>query len=184
MAPSTAASRSASSKTMKGALPPSSRESFLTVPAHWAMRIFPISVEPVKESLRTMGLEVSSAPISVAEPLTTLSTPRGRPARAASSASATAENGGALLGGFLAPCGEGAIGGFDGLAGFGAGEFWDGADDFASGGIVHFERLPRRCLDPLAVDVASFAEKPGVFELGSWALRFCGCRLHVQAPKF
>src|SRR5207302_8470418 len=50
MAPSTAASRSASSKTMKGALPPSSRESFLTVPAHWAMRILPISVEPVNRS--------------------------------------------------------------------------------------------------------------------------------------
>ena len=95
-----------------------------------------------------------------------------------------AKNGGALLGGFLAPGGEGAIGGFDGLAGFGAGEFWDGADDFAGGGIVHFERLAGRCLNPLTIDVTGFAEEAGIFELGSWALRFCGCRLHVQAPKF
>ncbi len=36
IAPSTAASRSASSKTMNGALPPSSRLSFFIVPAHWA----------------------------------------------------------------------------------------------------------------------------------------------------
>jgi len=93
MAPSTAASRSASSKTMKGALPPSSRESFLTVPAHWAMRTLPISVEPVNESLRTMGLEVSSAPISFAEPVTIFRTPLGTPARSASSARANAENG-------------------------------------------------------------------------------------------
>ena len=34
IAPSTAASRSASSKTMKGALPPSSSETFFTVAAH------------------------------------------------------------------------------------------------------------------------------------------------------
>jgi hypothetical protein len=36
MAPSTARSRSASSKTMKGALPPSSMEVRTTVSAHWA----------------------------------------------------------------------------------------------------------------------------------------------------
>jgi len=53
---------------MKGALPPSSSDSFFTVPAHWAIKIFPISVEPVNDSFRTMGFEVSSPPISVAEP--------------------------------------------------------------------------------------------------------------------
>ena len=64
IAPSTAASRSASSKTTNGALPPSSSETFFTVPAHWAISSFPISVEPVNESLRTAGFEVSSPPIT------------------------------------------------------------------------------------------------------------------------
>ena len=56
---------SASSNTMNGALPPSSSETFLTVPAHCAISSLPISVEPVKVSLRTIGLEVSSPPISL-----------------------------------------------------------------------------------------------------------------------
>ena len=47
--PSTAASTSASSKTMKGALPPSSRASFLIVGALCAISRRPTSVEPVKE---------------------------------------------------------------------------------------------------------------------------------------
>ena len=63
IAPATAASRSASSKTMKGALPPSSRLTFFTVEAHCDIRSLPTSVEPVNESLRTVGFEVSSAPI-------------------------------------------------------------------------------------------------------------------------
>src|SRR6266704_1027005 len=64
IAPSTAASRSASSKTMKGALPPSSRDSFLTVGAHCAISRLPTSVEPVKDSLRTLALAVSSPPMA------------------------------------------------------------------------------------------------------------------------
>ncbi len=55
-APSTALSRSASSKTMKGALPPSSSASFLMVGAHCAIRMRPTSVEPVKLRWRTTGL--------------------------------------------------------------------------------------------------------------------------------
>ncbi|MNP20335.1 hypothetical protein D3C76_1129040 [compost metagenome] len=90
-APSTAASRSASSKTMKGALPPSSRETFLMSLAHSTISWRPISVEPVKLSLRTSGLPVSSAPTSPALPVTTLNTPLGMPARSASSARARAE---------------------------------------------------------------------------------------------
>ena len=78
---------------MNGALPPSSSDSFLTVPAHCAIRILPTSVDPVNDSLRTMGLAVSSPPISVADPVTMLSTPFGTPARSASSPSASAENG-------------------------------------------------------------------------------------------
>ena len=82
-APSIAASRSASSKTMNAALPPSSSETFLTCPAHWAMSSLPISVEPVNPSLRTIGFDVISLPMtgaSSASPVTTLSTPGGRPA--------------------------------------------------------------------------------------------------------
>ena len=48
---------------MKGALPPSSSETFFTVGAHWAISSRPTSVEPVKESLRTIGLAVSSPPM-------------------------------------------------------------------------------------------------------------------------
>src|ERR1700760_4135995 len=55
MAPSTAESRSASSNTMKGALPPSSSETFLTVFAHCFMSSLPTSVEPVKVNLRPRG---------------------------------------------------------------------------------------------------------------------------------
>ena len=82
IAPATAASRSASSKTRNGALPPSSSETFLTWPAHCAIRSLPTSVEPVKPSLRTIGFEVSSPPISgasAAEPVTIERMPRGTP---------------------------------------------------------------------------------------------------------
>ena len=98
MAPATAASRSASSKTMKGALPPSSSETFFTVEAHWAISCLPISVEPVKETLRTMGLVVSSLPMAPESPVMTLKTPAGSPACSPSSASASAEKGVALAG--------------------------------------------------------------------------------------
>ena len=78
---------------MNGALPPSSIDVFFTVPAHCFISCLPISVEPVKVSLRTMGFDVISPPIAAAEPVTTLKTPFGVPARSASSANASAENG-------------------------------------------------------------------------------------------
>ena len=63
--PATATSRSASSKTRIGALPPSSIDVFLIVCAPTAASSSrPTSVEPVKVTLRTSGLPVSSAPIS------------------------------------------------------------------------------------------------------------------------
>src|SRR5574343_989936 len=98
MAPSTAALTSASSKTMKGALPPSSNESFLMVGAHCAINRRPTPVEPVKDSLRTIGLAHSSPPISVGLPVTTLNTPAGNPACSARTASARAVNGVASAG--------------------------------------------------------------------------------------
>ena len=96
IAPATASSRSASSKTMNGALPPSSSEIFLRPGAHCAMSSFPTSVEPVKPSLRTAGFEVISPPIagaSSAAPVTTEKTPAGTPASSASAAIASAQSG-------------------------------------------------------------------------------------------
>mmetsp|Transcript_21482 Transcript_21482/g.63310 ORF Transcript_21482/g.63310 Transcript_21482/m.63310 type:complete len:207 (-) Transcript_21482:550-1170(-) len=94
IAPATASSKSASSKTMSGACPPSSMLTFLTVAADWRSSCLPTAVEPVKPSLRTVGLEQSSSPTSCAfAPSTRLSTPLGIPARSASSASALAEKG-------------------------------------------------------------------------------------------
>ena len=69
IAPSTAASMSASSKTMNGALPPSSSETFLTVREHCSISSLPTSVEPVKESFFTIGFDVISPPISDADPV-------------------------------------------------------------------------------------------------------------------
>ena len=82
---------SASSNTMNGALPPSSSESFLMSSAHWRISNLPTAVEPVKLSLRTLVLEVSSPPMACESPVMTESKPAGTPARAASSAKASAE---------------------------------------------------------------------------------------------
>src|SRR5262245_51609879 len=83
---------------MNGALPPSSSEIFFSVPADWTISFLPISVEPVKVTLRTAGLDVSSAPSTLAGPVITLNTPFGIPARCASSAIASAEYGVCIAG--------------------------------------------------------------------------------------
>ena len=62
------------------------------------MSFLPISVEPVNVSLRTIGFEVISPPSTVAGPVMTLNTPRGMPARCASSAIASAEKGVCIAG--------------------------------------------------------------------------------------
>ena len=93
-APSTAASRSASSKTTKGALPPSSKDTRLRECAAACMSCFPTSVEPVKASFRTSGCAAKASPIGRdLAPVTTLNTPAGSPASAAISASARAVSG-------------------------------------------------------------------------------------------
>src|SRR6266566_1967553 len=98
IAPLTAISMSASSKTMNGALPPNSSDIFFIVPAHCCISNLPTSVEPVKVNLRTVGFEVSSPPISFDGPVTQENTPFGRPARSANSHKANAENGVAVAG--------------------------------------------------------------------------------------
>ena len=60
----------------------------LTVAAHSAINCLPTGVDPVKVSFRTIGLEVSSLPISRVRPVTRLMTPAGTPARSASCAKA------------------------------------------------------------------------------------------------
>jgi hypothetical protein len=76
--PSTTLSRSASGKTMKGDLPPSSRESFLPLPAV-AVRISrPTSVEPVKAILSTSGWVTSASPVRPS-PVMMFTTPPGSP---------------------------------------------------------------------------------------------------------
>ena len=94
MAPSTAASRSASSKTRNGALPPSSIEVFSTWSAAWAISIRPTSVEPVKLSLRSRGsLMIGSETLPEEVAVTTLSTPGGRPHSSSSWARASIDSG-------------------------------------------------------------------------------------------
>jgi hypothetical protein len=51
-------------------LPPNSIEVFLTVAARCSISNSPTSVEPVKVNLRTVGLLVSSPPISFDGPVT------------------------------------------------------------------------------------------------------------------
>ena len=80
-APSTALSRSASSNTTNGALPPSSIETRSTPSAAWAMSLRPTSVEPVNESLRSRGSAMIGADSALDfDVCTTLTTPSGRPA--------------------------------------------------------------------------------------------------------
>ena len=88
IAPSTAASTSASSKTTNGALPPSSIETRSSCSADCSTSFLPTAVEPVKVSLRSRGSRITgsqTAPEVVV--VTTLRTPSGSPASWRTSAS-------------------------------------------------------------------------------------------------
>src|ERR1700733_6586169 len=98
MAPSTAASISASSNTTNGALPPSSNPSFFTPTEACLYRILPTSVDPVKPTKRTAGCSHKTLPIGGASPVMMLNTPFGTPAFSASTASANALSGVSLAG--------------------------------------------------------------------------------------
>ena len=79
---------------MKGALPPSSIEHFITWSAACRSRIRPTSVEPVKVSLRTTGFSQNSLPTSEElDEVTMLNTPFGMPARSARTPIAVADSG-------------------------------------------------------------------------------------------
>ena len=81
IAPSTAASISASSKTKNGALPPSSIEVLRTCLADCSSNLTPTEVEPVKVILRSLGSEIMGALVA-AEVLVVMifTTPAGNPA--------------------------------------------------------------------------------------------------------
>ena len=89
---------SASSKTMYGALPPSSSEMCFIVSAEAAYRSFPTRVDPVNEILRTVLDAVIALPIASASPDTTFRTPLGMPARSPRCARASAVSGVSSLG--------------------------------------------------------------------------------------
>ena len=75
--PSAAASMSASSNTMTGALPPSSRCAFLRSAAADAATCMPARTEPVMETICGVRCSTTRRPVS-RSPVTTLSTPGGR----------------------------------------------------------------------------------------------------------
>ena len=80
-APSTASSRSASSKIRNGALPPSSIDTFSTFFADASISLRPTSVEPVNDSFRSRGSSISG-PVVVPddEVVRMFTTPPGSPA--------------------------------------------------------------------------------------------------------
>ena len=82
-----ALSMSASSSTMKGDLPPSSRlQGTRLAPAAWAIHLA-VGTEPVNDTRARRGSETSLAPVWAPLPCTMLNTPGGRPAAWAQSAS-------------------------------------------------------------------------------------------------
>jgi hypothetical protein len=98
IAVSTATSRSASSNTSSGALPPNSKDRRLMVGAEAAISRAPTAVEPVKVIFRTRLEAVTMSPNSAGALTTTLSTPGGIPASSARAAKARAVNGVSLAG--------------------------------------------------------------------------------------
>ncbi len=78
--PSIALGKSASANTMFGDFPPSSSVTRLRVSAPLRMMSLPTSFEPVNPTLSTPGWVVSGAPAVSPKPVSTCSTPAGRPA--------------------------------------------------------------------------------------------------------
>ena len=78
---------------MLGLLPPSSRLTFLIVPAAVRMISRPVAVSPVNAILPTPSWAASAVPTMGPGPVTTLSTPGGSPASSASSPSRSAVSG-------------------------------------------------------------------------------------------
>src|SRR5579863_10292257 len=86
IAPTTAASKSASANTMFGDLPPNSSATCLNSLAAASLILMPPISEPVNATLATAGCATSAAPASWPKPVTTFTTPGGNPACANNSA--------------------------------------------------------------------------------------------------
>src|SRR5258706_13178424 len=79
-APLTASSMTASSNTMLGDLPPSSSPTFLKPRAAVSAMILPVVSDPVNVIFAVSGCSTSGMPASLPYPVTTLTTPAGKPA--------------------------------------------------------------------------------------------------------
>src|SRR5438270_671460 len=119
MAPSIAASMSASSNTMKGALPPSSMAGLTTLSAASCKSLRPTSVEPVNETTRTRGsCSIALTTLPDEREGMTLTTPAGTPASGSIDRSLGVLDGGArdrgnlVLGRRIEHVETGAVGGF------------------------------------------------------------------------
>ena len=77
---SAALSRSASSKTITGFLPPNSKWVRLSVGAPWAAISEPVADSPTKAMALMAGCSVTARPAVSPAPCTTFSAPGGRPA--------------------------------------------------------------------------------------------------------
>jgi hypothetical protein len=91
--PLQALARSASSKMMLGDLPPSSSETRARWSAAPRITDCPVAEEPVKAILATSGWRTSAAPAPSPRPVTTLTTPSGKPASSITAASSRVEAG-------------------------------------------------------------------------------------------
>ena len=91
--PFAAALRSASAKTTCGDLPPSSRVTLLRFSAAACATARPVAVDPVNATLSTPLCAASAAPVSRDRPVTTFTTPGGKPAGSISSANPSVEAG-------------------------------------------------------------------------------------------
>ncbi|MNM99248.1 hypothetical protein D3C81_1118010 [compost metagenome] len=91
--PLTAWSRSASSNTMVGDLPPSSSDTGIILSAAICAMCLPVVVPPVNDTRRTSGCLVMASPITEPLPGSTLIRPRGTPASSQIAASSSAISG-------------------------------------------------------------------------------------------
>ncbi|MCY1449707.1 hypothetical protein D9M71_664650 [compost metagenome] len=88
-----ALSMSASSRTIIGFLPPSSRAKRVMLATAATPTLLPTAVEPVNETLLISGCAARPAPTVAPSPVMTLNTPAGMPASKASSARRRAVSG-------------------------------------------------------------------------------------------
>ena len=92
-APFTASASLQALLTMSGHCPPSSRDTFFMLSAHWRITWRPTSVEPVKATFFTRGCRIRRGPAWLPEPKTTFTTPCGAPASARHPMNARGERG-------------------------------------------------------------------------------------------